>query len=67
MNMKITQRDKRSLTLAAIVIVAIVLWFTFIEGFFADWKQIRSDLSVRRSVFDSVALSKTLSALTLMV
>lgn len=61
MNMKITQRDKRTLILTGVAAVAILLWFVVVEDFLADWKQVRSDLSDRRSMFDSVALSKTLS------
>jgi len=62
MDMKITQRDKRTLTLAAIAAVAIVFWFLVADGFFADWKNIRNDISVYRGKFDQIASSENLSS-----
>ena len=62
MDMKITDRDKRTLILAGVTAAAIVLWFVVADGFFADWKQVRQDISVYRGKFESVASSESLSA-----
>jgi hypothetical protein len=62
MDMKITQRDKRTLMLTGIAAVAIIFWFVVVDGFLSDWKEVRSDLSIRRSKFESIASSEGLSA-----
>lgn len=59
---KITDRDKRALILAAIATVAILLWFGFLGEWFDDWKTVRADLGVKREKFDSVAASPNLTA-----
>jgi len=45
----------------AIAAVAILFWFVVVDGFLSDWKEVRSDLSIRRSKFESVASSENLS------
>jgi len=60
--MKITDRDKRTIILAAFAAVAIVLWFGVLDDWFSDWKAIRTELKIKQDKFDSVAGSPNLSA-----
>ena len=60
--MKITDRDKRTLILASIAAIVIILWFGVLDEWFANWKTVRADLDLKQAKFDSVAASPNLSA-----